>query len=164
MDSETASTDEVPAPIVCRPVAVVVGGREDVIDDNWGTVRSIIRFDTSYEPESVAGLNEFSHIEVLFHFDQVAETAIESGARHPRGRTDWPLVGIFAQRGKNRPNRLGISRAKVLHVEGRDVHVQGLDAVSGSPVLDVKPVMREFEVREPIRQPDWATELMRDYY
>lgn len=68
-------------------------------------------------------------------------------ARPPRGRTDWPLNGIFAQRGKNRPNRLGVSRAQILMVDGLDLHVRGLDAVEGTPVLDVKPCMREFEPR-----------------
>ena len=150
--------------IACTSVATVVGGRADVRDDDWGDVTSIIRLDEAIPVESVAGLTDFSHIEVVFQFDRVPEDKIESGARHPRGRDDWPLVGIFAQRGKNRPNRIGVSRAELLRVDGRDVHVRGLDAIDGTPVLDIKPVMREFEPRGTVCQPAWATELMRDYY
>ena len=150
--------------VLCRPVAVVVGGRAETLDDNWGNLTAIIRLDDAFTPDSLAGLEDFSHVEVVFSFDRVPEDEIETGARHARGRDDWPLVGIFAQRGKNRPNRLGVSRAQILRVEGRDLHVRGLDAIDGTPVLDIKPVMREFEPRGAVRQPDWATELMRDYY
>ncbi|MDT0347467.1 TrmO family methyltransferase domain-containing protein [Streptomyces litchfieldiae] len=89
---------------------------------------------------------------------------VHTGARHPRGNADWPLVGIFAQRGKDRPNRLGVSRCWLLGVEGLDVRVRGLDAVHGTPVLDLKPYMAEFGPQGEVRQPDWATELMRAYY
>lgn len=150
--------------IVCTPVAVVVGGRKEIVDDNWGNETSIIRLDDAFSANALAGLEDFSHVEVIFWFDRVPEDKIEVGSRHPRGREDWPLVGIFAQRGKNRPNRLGVSRAEVLRVEGRDLHVRGLDAIDGTPVLDIKPVMREFEARGAVHQPDWATELMRTYY
>lgn len=150
--------------VPCRPVAVVIGGRGEILDDDWGEVTAVIRLDDAFAPDALAGLEDFSHVEVVFSFDRVPEDEIETGARHPRGRDDWPLVGIFAQRGKNRPNRLGVSRAEILRVEGRDLHVRGLDAIAGTPVLDIKPVMREFEPRGPVRQPDWATELMRDYY
>lgn len=150
--------------IPCKPVAAVVGGRTEILDDNWGDVTAIIRLDNAFTSDSLAGLEDFSHVEVVFSFDRVPEDKVETGARHPRGRADWPLVGIFAQRGKNRPNRLGISRAEILRVDGRDLHVRGLDAIDGTPVLDIKPVMREFEPPGAVRQPDWATELMRDYY
>lgn len=148
----------------CAPIGFVVGGRTEVIDDDWGAVTSVIRLDERFGPDCLAGLDAFSHVEVVFHFDRVPEDKVETGARRPRGRADWPMVGIFAQRGKNRPNRIGVSRAHVLRVDGLDVHVQGLDAVDGTPVLDLKPVMRELEARGLVEQPDWATELMRDYY
>ena len=100
----------------------------------------------------------------LTHFDRVPVEKVETGARHPRGNADWPLVGIFAQRGKNRPNRIGVSRCRLLRTDGLDLHVQGLDAVDGTPVLDIKPYMAEFGPQGPTHQPAWATEIMRDYY
>ena len=72
---------------------------------------------------------------------------------------------MFAQRAKMRPNRLGVSTCRLIAVEGLDLHVRGLDAIDGSPVLDVKPFMREFEpAAADVRQPAWSTELMRGYY
>jgi len=152
------------AEISCKAVAVVVGGRAEPFDDNWGDVTAIIRLDESYTSDALKGLDGFSHVEVVYFFDRVPEGAVETGARHPRGREDWPLVGIFAQRGKNRPNRLGVSRAEILGVQGRDLYVRGLDAIDGSPVLDIKPVTREFEPRGEVRQPAWSSDLMSDYY
>lgn len=150
--------------VVGRAVAVVVGGRGEMLDDDWGEVTCIVRLDEAFSAEAFAGLEQFSHVEIVFFFDRVPEAKIETAARHPRGRADWPLVGIFGQRGKNRPNRLGVSRAQIVRVDGRDLHVRGLDAIEGTPVLDIKPVMREFEPRGPISQPQWATELMQNYY
>jgi tRNA (Thr-GGU) A37 N-methylase len=87
-----------------------------------------------------------------------------TGARHPRNRLDWPKVGIFAQRGKNRPNRIGVTICRLLSVRGLSLEVADLDAIDGTPVLDIKPYMREFAARGEIRQPAWATELMREYW
>ncbi|MEV8531598.1 SAM-dependent methyltransferase [Streptomyces sp. NPDC051211] len=151
--------------VECEPVGTVVGGRAEVADDDWGAETAVIRLDADrFGPDALYGLEDFSHVEVVFHFDRVPVERIESGARRPRGNPDWPLVGIFAQRGKNRPNRLGVSRCRVLKVDGLDVHVEGLDAVDGTPVLDLKPYLEEFGPRGPRRQPEWATALMRDYY
>ncbi|MFD0265719.1 SAM-dependent methyltransferase [Streptomyces sp. NPDC127106] len=151
--------------MVSEPVGLVVGGRAHVADDDWGRERAVIRLDSGrFGPEALYGLESFSHVEVVYHFDRVPEGKIETGARRPRGNPDWPLVGIFAQRGRNRPNRLGVSRCRVVRVDGLDVHVEGLDAVDGTPVLDLKPYMAEFGPRGEVSQPEWATELMRDYY
>ncbi len=151
--------------VTSEPVAVVVGGRAEVVDDDWGRETAVIRLDAGrFGPEALYGLEAFSHLEVVYRFDRVPVEKIETGARRPRGNPDWPLVGIFAQRGKNRPNRLGLSRCRILKVDGLDVHVEGLDAVDGTPVLDLKPYMSEFGPRGEQSQPEWATELMRDYY
>lgn len=153
------------APLALTPIGHVVGGRTAVEDDNWGPETCVIRLDGDrFGPEALAGLDGFTHAEVVFFFDRVPESKIETGARHPRGRADWPLVGIFAQRGKNRPNRLGVSRCGIVKVDGLDLHVTGLDAVDGTPVLDLKPWMAEFGPRGETAQPEWATDLMRGYY
>jgi tRNA-Thr(GGU) m(6)t(6)A37 methyltransferase TsaA len=150
---------------VIQAVGYVRGGRADPIDDDWGANRSTIELNSAlFTPEALAGLDAFSHVEIIFVFDKVAPDKIEKGARHPRGRQDWPLTGIFAQRGKNRPNRLGVTVCKILSVEGTSLHVEGLDAISGTPVVDIKPVMREFLPRGEVRQPEWAGELMAAYW
>lgn len=147
------------------PVGVVRGGRTKPKDDNWGGVGAVIAMDPErFGPESVAGLDGFSHLEVVYVFHLARVEHVTTGARHPRGRTEWPLVGIFAQRGKDRPNHLGLSRCTLLRVDGLDLYVADLDAVDGTPVLDVKPWMAEFGPRGEVRQPDWAGELMQSYY
>jgi len=147
------------------PIGHVRGGREEAVDDDWGASRACIALDDEvFTPDALAGLADFSHLEVVFLFDRVPVEKIEYGARHPRNRTDWPLVGIFAQRGKNRPNRLGLCTCKIVKVDGLVVEVEGLDAIDGTPVMDIKPAMNEFLPREPLRQPAWAGELMKDYW
>jgi tRNA (adenine37-N6)-methyltransferase len=150
--------------ISLEPIGAVVGGRSTLDDDDWGVVESIIRLDADrFEPDVVTGLDAFSHLCVVFQFHLVDEADIVFGARHPRGNPDWPKVGMFAQRAKMRPNRLGVSNCELVRVQGLDLHVRGLDAVDGTPVLDVKPFMREFEPAQS-RQPSWATALMQRYY
>jgi len=150
---------------VIEPIGVVRGGRATPVDDDWGESRARIELDPArFGPEALAGLKDFSHVEVIFVFDRVGEAEIEFGARHPRGRSDWPLVGIFAQRGKNRPNRLGLCTCRIVGVDGLGVEVQGLDAIDGTPVVDLKPAMTEFLPREPLSEPAWARELMKDYW
>jgi tRNA-Thr(GGU) m(6)t(6)A37 methyltransferase TsaA len=152
--------------ITLQPVGYVVGGRHEPVDDDWGQVRAVISLDRSrFDVDAVAGLTAFSHLVVVFQFHLVEESAVQSGARHPRGNTDWPRVGMFAQRAKMRPNRLGVSSCRLLAVEGLDLRVQGLDAIDGTPVLDVKPYMREFEpLPAEVHQPAWASELMAQYW
>lgn len=147
------------------PIGHVRGGREAVADDAWGAVEAAIELDPArFGPDALIGLEAFSHVEVIFLFDRVDEGAAHTGARHPRGRSDWPRVGIFAQRGKDRPNRLGLTTCEVIGVEGLSVRVRGLDAVEGTPVLDLKPVMSGFLPRGEIREPDWARTIMKDYW
>jgi tRNA-Thr(GGU) m(6)t(6)A37 methyltransferase TsaA len=150
--------------ITLEPIGHVRSARREIGDDDWGDVVATIELATGLGPEALAGLEDFSHAEVIFHFDRVAEAAIERGARHPRGNPRWPRVGIFAQRGKDRPNRLGSTIVEILGRDGRVLTVAGLDAVDGTPVLDVKPVMVEFLPRTTVRQPAWSHELMRDYW
>ena len=147
-----------------EPIGYVRSTRRAVRDDDWDAETMSIVLTDDFDPVGLSGLADFSHVEVIFVFDQVTAEQIERGARHPRGREDWPLVGIFAQRGKNRPNRLGLTTCAVLGVDGRELRVSGLDAVDGTPVIDLKPWMDEFAPRGELRQPAWATELMRDYW
>jgi tRNA (Thr-GGU) A37 N-methylase len=146
-------------------VGSVRGGRDAAEDDDWGGSRARIELDGArFTSDSLAGLAEFSHAEIVFLFDRVGPGAVEHGARHPRGRVDWPKVGIFAQRGKNRPSRIGVSVCRIVGVEGLAVEVEGLDAIDGTPVLDVKPVMTGFLPRGEVIEPQWAREIMERYW
>lgn len=152
------------AAIAIRPIGRVRSTRVATGDDGWDAEQASIELDDAFEPEALAGLETFSHAEIFFVFDRVAEDAVERGARHPRGNPDWPRVGIFAQRGKDRPNRLGATIVEIVSRSGRTLVVHGLDAVDGTPVVDIKPVMAEFLPRSAVRQPAWSQELMRRYW
>lgn len=149
---------------VIDPVGYVRGGRATLDDDHWGDVTTVIELTENYGPDALAGLGAFTHAEIIFVFDQVPTDKIETGARHPRGRADWPVIGIFAQRGKNRPNRIGITMAEIIAVSGNRVELRGLDAIDGTPVIDIKPVMSGFLPRSALGEPAWAKELMANYW
>ncbi len=147
-----------------RAIGRVEASRADAVDDDWGGEESTIVLDAAFGPDALAGLESFSHAEVLFVFDRVEPAKIVTGARHPRNNPDWPAVGIFAQRGKNRPNRIGSTICRVLERDGRRLRVAELDAIDGTPVLDIKPVMAEFLPRDAVQQPRWSQELMTHYW
>jgi tRNA-Thr(GGU) m(6)t(6)A37 methyltransferase TsaA len=147
-----------------EPIGRVEASRGEAEDDFWGGETACITLDDRFDAESLAGLDGFSHAEIIFIFDRVDAAKIVTGARHPRNNNQWPLTGIFAQRGKNRPNRIGSTICKIARVDGRRLLVTELDAIDGTPVVDIKPVMQEFLPREPVTQPAWSRELMTSYW
>jgi tRNA-Thr(GGU) m(6)t(6)A37 methyltransferase TsaA len=135
------------------------------VDDDWDTITATIEVDADqFTTDAVRGLDAFSHIEVLFVFDQRDPAAVQTGSRHPRNNPDWPEVGIFAQRNSNRPNLIGSTICRLLRVDELTLTVQGLDAIEGTPVIDIKPYVREYAPRGEVRQPDWVGELMQHYW
>lgn len=154
-----------PRQFALRPIGYVRGGRDAVEDDEWAAVISRVELDPQVVDSSATrGLEDFSHVEVVFIFDRVDAGDVCRGSRHPRGREDWPEVGILAQRAKDRPNRVGLTVCEVRTVSGHTIEVAGLDAVDGTPVLDIKPYMTGFGPRTEVREPSWAQELMRTYW
>lgn len=148
-----------------EPIGFVRSSRDAAIDDDWDAVTATIELDaTQLDADATQGLEAFSHIEVVFLFDQVDPDKVCRGSRHPRGNTAWPRVGILAQRAKDRPNRIGLTTCRVLRVDGLRIEVSGLDAIEGTPVLDVKPVMEGFAARGERLEPTWAAELMAGYW
>ena len=148
-----------------EPIGWVRGSRTRPVDDGWDAERADVELDaTKFGPEALLGLGEFSHVEIVFCLDKVDAVAAETGARRPRGNPSWPEVGIFAQRAKARPNRLAVTVCRLTGVDGLRLRLEGLDAIDGSPVLDIKPWVREFGPRGETRQPAWITELMRAYW
>ena len=146
-----------------EPIGVVSSSRSEATDDNWDSETSTINLLTPFDKRSLMGLSTFSHCIVVYVFDRA--TWDESRmSRHPRGNREWPEVGIFAQRAKDGPNRLGVTVCQIVGVEGTAVRVAGLDAIDGTPVVDIKPWMVEFGPRGEVSQPAWSTELMKDYW
>jgi tRNA (Thr-GGU) A37 N-methylase len=127
--------------ISLRPVGVVRSPRVDVRHDFWGGVVAEVELSADLPPDSLDGLEDFSHTEILYLSDRVAPEDVVTGSRHPRDNPAWPRVGIFAQRAKGRPNRLGSTVLRSVGREGRWLRVLGFDVVDRTPVLDIKPVL-----------------------
>lgn len=148
-----------------EPVGFVRSTRRKVEDDGWDQEQAAIELDAArFGGEALSGLEGFSHVEVLYLMDQVEPSKIAYGARHPRNDRRWPKVGIFSQRGKNRPNRLGLTVCRVVRVQGRTIEVAGLDAVDGTPVIDLKPWYSAYGPRGSVHEPRWVAEVMADYW
>ncbi len=149
--------------IVLHPVAFIRNSRTDLSDDFWGTIISEIELAEGIPADAFNGIDAFSHLEIIFHFNQSDPSKIVFSG-HPRGNTNWPHVGIFAQRKKDRPNALGLTIAEFIKREGNKIWVRNLDAIDGTPIVDIKPVMKEFLPESEIRQPQWSHELMKEYW
>lgn len=132
-------------------------------DDAWGNVVSEIHLKTNFS-SGLQGLEEFSHLIVVFWLHKSGFDIATDLVRRPRGRDDMPEVGIFAQRAKHRPNPLGITAVKLLGVTENVIKVQGLDAIDGTPVLDIKPYFAGFDRVEKTVEPEWVNKLMSDYF
>jgi tRNA-Thr(GGU) m(6)t(6)A37 methyltransferase TsaA len=146
-----------------KPIGIVKSPVSEQNDENWGEVISEIHLDESFLP-GLQGLREFSHITVVFFMHQATFNPSTDLARRPRGRADMPLVGIFAQRAKHRPNPLGITAVALIRIEKNVLIVRGLDAIDGSPVLDIKPYVSAFDrIDEPVI-PEWMERLMEGYF
>jgi tRNA-Thr(GGU) m(6)t(6)A37 methyltransferase TsaA len=151
--------------VTLQPIGTVRSERKIPEDDRWDAVRSSVILDPAqFSPEALAGLDTFSHVQVVFLMDRVDPKQVETSARHPRNNPAWPKVGIFAQRGKNRPNRVGETICRIDRIEGLELHLTGLDAIDGTPVLDLKPWVVEFGPRGEVRQPAWMDALMGNYW
>lgn len=149
--------------IILQPLAFVRNNRIGRDDDYWGDVISEIELAEDVPAMAFDGIDTFSHLEIIFYFDQ-ADPGKAVYKQHPRGNPDWPEVGIFAQRKSDRPNRLGLTVAELMGRKERVIRVKNLDAINGTPVLDIKPVIREFLPPGNTRQPAWCSELMKDYW
>ncbi|MBV9162373.1 MAG: SAM-dependent methyltransferase [Pseudonocardiales bacterium] len=150
---------------VVEPIAQVIGGRIEPTDDYWGGTRCVIRIDSNrFDAEATTGLDAFSHLEIVYRFHLTDPTDLNLGARRARDNPDWPEVGIFGHRNMRRVNWLGVSRCRLIKVEFPDLQVEELDAVDGTPVLDIKPWFREFGPRGTVRQAAWSTEMLTQYF
>ena len=147
-----------------KPIAFVRNSRKNIEDDNWGAIISEIELVEEMSEESLYGIGDFSHLEIIFYFDQVSDDMIQYSARHPRNNTNYPKVGIFAQRGKNRPNKIGLTSVELIKQNGRTITVKGLDAIDGTPIIDIKPIMKEFLPKGEVKQAEWSKSLMEKYW
>lgn len=147
-----------------RTIAFVRNERREMIDDNWDDFVSTIELADDVPSASLVGLEEFSHVEIVFFAGLAQNVPPGPWHRRPRGNEKWPDVDIFAQRNKDRPNRLLVSIGAVERVDERSLLVRGLDALDATPVLDIKPVYSWSGPRGELRVAQWSLELGEHYF
>ncbi|MFT3701113.1 MAG: SAM-dependent methyltransferase [Agriterribacter sp.] len=150
-------------PITLNPIATVTNSRKTSIDDNWSEIISEIILSDDIPEEAFNNISQFSHLEIIYFFDKVNDDAIVFSGR-PRGNPAYPLMGIFAQRKKDRPNRIGLCTVTLVSHHERTLRVKNLDAIDGTPILDIKPVFKSFQPEGTITEPSWVAELMKNYW
>ena len=150
--------------ISCTPIGVVRGPVTEKSLGNWASVESEIHLEPQYAG-GLRGLEQFSHIMVVFYLDQIGAFDPRTQLlRRPRGMEKMEEVGVFAQRTKYRPNPIGVTAVALLGQSGNVLKVRGLDALDGTPVLDIKPYIPEFDrVAEP-RTPAWVASFLEGYF
>ena len=146
-----------------EPIGVVRSPAREAIDEGWGKVASEIHLREELAP-GLRGLQEYSHLLVLFYMHQAEYSPEKHLVRHLRDDLELPLTGIFAQRARHRPNPIGVTAVKLEGVEGNVVRVRGLDAIDGTPVLDIKPYYPVFDRVDDATVPAWVARLMEGYF
>ena len=123
---------------------------------SWEKVVSNIVINTSLT-KALDGLEEFSHIIVLYWMHQATARGQLPNKVHPRGIEKLPLVGLFATRSPNRPNPLGKAIVRLLQRQSNTLKVEGLDAIDGTPVVDIKPYIPRYDSVTDAKVPQWIT-------
>lgn len=149
--------------IYMDPIAFVKNSRTEPVDDYWEQIISEIELAPHIPEDAFENIELFSHLEIIFYFDKIDVEKIVF-SRHPRGNTAYPKMGILAQRNKDRPNGIGLTTVELLSHKGRTLRVKYLDAIDGTPVLDIKPVFKEFQPQANTKQPDWVADLTKNYW
>jgi tRNA-Thr(GGU) m(6)t(6)A37 methyltransferase TsaA len=144
-------------------IGVVYNDVKEPTDEGWGHVTSEIVLDETFS-DGLDGIEQFSHLLILFWMHRAAEAEPVPMRRRPQGRADMPEVGLFAQRARHRPNPIGVTAVRLLRRDKNRLFVQGLDAINGTPVLDVKPYVPAYDAVEAARIPDWMSRLMERYF
>ncbi len=144
-------------------IGLVANNIEIKKDNNWGSDVSKIILDEQYE-HGLTGLSDFSHLIVIYYLDKADFNMEKHLVRRPQGREDMPMVGIFSQRAKDRPNPIGITSVEIINIDKNIITVKGLDAVNNTPILDIKPYYPMYDCKNNAIIPEWVVRLMEHYF
>lgn len=123
---------------------------------DWHEEISQIKVDRKFS-RALESLEEYSHIIVIYWLHQTDSNRISLEV-HPRGDEKLPLVGLFASRSPYRPNPLGQKVVRLLRRQDDVLWVKGLDAINGTPVLDIKPYITDYDSVADATKPQWSQE------
>ncbi len=149
------ASERPPGALSLKAIGRVRNEVKEPMTGGWGDVISKLEVDEEYT-EGLKGLEDYSHVTVLYWLDQVDSCTI---THVPQGREDVPEVGIFACRCPTRPNPIGISTAELLGIDKNVLTVRGLDAIDGTPIVDIKPYTPQYDLRGTVRVPQWVNRL-----
>src|SRR5688500_7190711 len=124
--------------MLIEPIGIVNSPVREQMDEGWGEVVSEL-VDKDDLVAGLDGVENFSNEVISFLMRRASFDVVRDLRRRPRGREDMPEIGIFAQRAKHRPNPIGVTTIRIISVHGGTLKVIGLDAIDGTPVLDIKP-------------------------
>jgi len=141
--------------ITFRPIGIIRSALREPENRDWDDVVSEIRIDRKWA-EGLKGLEDFSHIIVLFYLSRSIGIRLQT---HPKGREDLPLVGMFATRSPHRPNPIALTICRLLKRKGTRLTVKGLDAIDGTPVIDIKPYIPDNDLVKRARVAKWIHRL-----
>ena len=144
-------------------VGVVKNNVSTKKDKDWGSDVSQIIIKEEYE-DGLKGLSDFSHIIVVYFLDKAKFDMERHLVRRPQGREDMPMVGIFSQRAKDRPNPIGITSVELININKNIITVKGIDAIDNTPVLDIKPYYPMYDCKNNAVVPEWVVRLMEHYF
>ncbi len=147
--------------ITLREIGRVRNSVTELKREGWESVVSEIILNPRFE-EALAGVEDYSHLLILFWLGRVQKEARRMKKIHPKSRQDLPLVGIFATRTQYRPNPIGLTLVKVLGRRKNVLRVRGLDALNGTAVIDIKPINPRHEFPKDIRVPKWYDQLWKE--
>lgn len=128
--------------------------------EGWESVVSDVIIDPKLE-EALEGVEDYSHLLVLFWLSRVQKGRRNLKKIHPKSREDLPLVGIFATRTQYRPNPIGLTLVKLIWRKKNILRVRGLDAVNSTPVIDIKPISPLQEFLKDTEVPKWYDQLWK---
>lgn len=146
-----------------EPIGTVESPVREAVDENWGSIESKIHLESTFA-SGLQGIEGFSHIIVMFVMHQSTFNPVSDLVRRPQGRPDMPRIGVFAQRARHRPNPIGITAVRLIEVEGNVLKVKGLDAIDGTPVLDIKPYFPVYDRVPDAVIPEFVERLMEGYF
>ena len=146
----------------CKIIGTVKSPVTEAVDMNWGEVISEIVLEPEYAP-GLLGLEDFSHLMVLTFLHEAEYNPEKHLRRHPQERQEMPLLGIFAQRARHRPNRIGVTAVEIVEVTDNSVKVRALDAIDGTPVIDIKPYVPVYDKKD-ATIPEWMEKMMKGYF
>ncbi len=139
-----------------KAIGIVRNEVKQPLRHGWREIVSDIVVDSNLT-EALDNLDEFSHIIVLYWLHQLPAGRQLSLKVHPMGKPELPLVGRFATRSPSRPNPVGQSTVRLLERRGNILRVKGLDAIDGTPVIDIKPYIPGYDSATDAKAPPWIT-------